>query len=107
MPPLRWTDCHDKMAEAARSLGWNPFPGPAAINTRTYDNRPGCSYHGYCARGGCHINAKGSTAVTTIPKAERTRRLTVVTEAHVTTIAVDGNGKVSGVNYVKGGTEYF
>ena len=41
MPPLRWTDWHEKMAAAARTLGWNPFPGPAAINTRTYDNRPG------------------------------------------------------------------
>ena len=46
MPPLRWTDWHDKMASAAKSLGWNPFPGPAAINTRAYDSRPGCAYHG-------------------------------------------------------------
>ena len=30
MAPLRWTDWHEKMASAARSLGWNPFPGPAA-----------------------------------------------------------------------------
>ena len=107
MPPLRARGFTEMMADAARSLGWHPFPGPAAINTRSYQNRTGCAYHGYCNRGGCHVNAKGSTAVTTIPKAQETGRLTVVTEAHVTTIESDGNGRVTGVNYLKDGTEYF
>jgi gluconate 2-dehydrogenase alpha chain len=107
MPALRGTSFTDMMADAARKLGWHPFPGPAAVTTRAYQGRAGCAYHGYCSRGGCHINAKGSTAVTTIPKAQATKRLSVVTEAHVTTIEVGPNGRVSGVNYVKGGTEYF
>jgi gluconate 2-dehydrogenase alpha chain len=107
MPPLRGTSFTDMMADAARTLGWRPFPGPAAVNTRAYQGRTGCAYHGYCARGGCHINAKGSTAVTSIPKAQATKRLSVVTEAHVTTIEAGADGRVSGVNYVKGGTEYF
>jgi len=95
------------MAGAARTLGWHPFAGPAAINSRTYQNRAGCAYHGYCNRGGCHVKAKGSTAVTTIPKAEETGRLEVVTLATTTAINVDANGRVSGVTYLKGGTEYF
>ena len=107
MPPLRGTGFTEMMADAARKLGWHPFPGPAAVNTRAYQGRAGCAYHGFCARGGCHINAKGSTAVTTIPKAQATKRLSVVTEAHVTTIEVGPDGRASGVNYVKGGTEYF
>ena len=107
MPPLRGTSFTELMGDAARKLGWRPFPGPAAVTTRAYQGRAGCAYHGYCSRGGCHINAKGSTAVTTIPKAQATKRLSVVTEAHVTTIEVGANGRVSGVNYVKGGTEYF
>jgi gluconate 2-dehydrogenase alpha chain len=107
MPPLRGTSFTEMMADAARKLGWRPFPGPAAVTTRAYQGRAGCAYHGYCSRGGCHINAKGSTAVTTIPKAQATKRLSVVTEAHVTTIEVGANGRVSGVNYLKGGTEYF
>jgi gluconate 2-dehydrogenase alpha chain len=106
MPPLRGTGFTNMMATAARGLGWHPFPGPAAINSARYQNRSSCVYHGYCARGGCHVSAKGSTAVTTIPKAQRTKRLTVVTEAHVTAIDVDRNGRASGVRYVKGGTEY-
>ena len=107
MPPLRWTDWHDKMASAARGLGWHPFPGPAAINTQAYEGRPGCAYHGYCARGGCHVNAKGSTAVTTIPKAQKTGKLGVVTEAHVTEVNVDAAGRVTGVTYVKGNEVFF
>jgi gluconate 2-dehydrogenase alpha chain len=107
MPPLRGTGFTEMMGDAARTLGWHPFPGPAAINSRTYENRAGCAYHGYCARGGCHINAKGSTAVTTIPKAQKTGRFDVVTQATTTTIEADANGRVSGVNYVKDGVEYF
>jgi len=107
MPPLRGTGFTEMMAGAARSLGWHPFPGPAAITSGRYDGRSGCVYHGYCNRGGCHVSAKGSTAVTTIPKAQRTKRLTVVTEAHVTSIDVDAQGRVSGVTYRKGNDEFF
>ena len=106
MPPLRGTGFTDLMAAAARTLGWHPFPGPAAINSRTYQNRAGCMYHGFCNRGGCHVDAKGSTAVTTIPKAQATGRLKVVTRAHVTSVDVDTSGRVSGVTYVVDGTEY-
>ena len=45
--------------------------------------------------------------MTTIPKAQATGRFKVVTDARVTTIEVDRNGRVIGVNYLKGGTEYF
>jgi gluconate 2-dehydrogenase alpha chain len=79
MPPLRSTGFTERMATTARSLGWHAFPGPAAIASRAYEGRPGCVYHGYCSGGGCHVNAKSSTAVTTIPKAQATKRLTIVT----------------------------
>ena len=107
MPALRGTGFTEMMAGAARMLGWHAFPGPAAINSRTYQNRAGCAYHGYCNRGGCHVRAKGSTAVTTIPRAQETGRLEVVTQATTTAIDVDANGRVSGVNYLKDGMEYF
>ena len=106
MPPLRSTGFTDRMTAAARSLGWHPAPGPAAIASRSYDGRSGCAYHGYCSGGGCHINAKSSTAVTTIPRAEKTGRFTVVPEARVTRIEVDGTGRVTGVTYVRNSQEY-
>jgi gluconate 2-dehydrogenase alpha chain len=106
MPPLRGTEFTDSMGAAARRLGWHPFPGPAAINTELYQNRSACLYHGFCSRGGCHVSAKSSTAVSTIPRAEASGHLDVVTEAHVTRIDVDADGRASGVQYLKGGETY-
>src|SRR5258708_26414239 len=63
-------------------------------------------YHGFCNRGGCHVDAKNSTAVTTIPRAQATGHLKVVTRAHVTTIEVDTSGRMTGVHYVTDGGEY-
>src|SRR6187455_2151918 len=48
MPPLRGNEFLDKMASAARTIGWAPFPGPAAVNSRSYQNRSACMYHGFC-----------------------------------------------------------
>jgi len=107
MPPLRDTDFTDTMADAARELGWKPFRGPAAINSQTYKNRPGCVYHGYCDRNGCHISAKNSTAVTTIPAALKTKHLTIFDKAQVTRILTDNHGKVTGVLYLRDNREYF
>src|SRR5216684_6491500 len=107
MPPLRWTAFHEKMAAAARSLGWHPFSGPAAINSRTYQNRSGCMYHGFCATGGCHVDAKNSTAVTTIPRAQSTGRFKAVTGAIATQIMVDSQGRATGVTYLSNGEEFF
>src|SRR6478735_8515095 len=106
MPPLRWTAFHDKMAAAAKQLGWHPFPGPAAINSRPYQNRSGCMYHGFCNTGGCHVDAKNSTAVTTVPRAQATGHFKAVTGAIVTSINVDAKGRASGVTYVSNGEEF-
>jgi gluconate 2-dehydrogenase alpha chain len=106
MPPLRGTEFTDLMAQTARRLGWHPFPGPAAINSQLYDGRSACLYHGFCNRGGCHVSAKNSTAVSTIPRAEATGNLSVVTEAHVTRIDVGRDGRATGVRYLKNGEEY-
>ncbi len=107
MPPLRWTGFLDRMADSARALNWQPFPGPAAVNSEPYQGRSGCMYHGHCNKGGCHVDAKNSPAVTTIPRAEATGRLDVVTHATVTKIETDNNGKVTGVTFVQDREEFF
>ena len=107
MPPLRSTDYTEMMRDAAKKLGWKPFQGPAAINSQEYRGRPGCAFHGYCSRGGCHISAKNSTAVSTIPEAVKTKNLTIFDHAHVTRLPADSNGRVTGVQYLKDGKEYF
>jgi len=107
MPPLRSTEFIDHMAEAARRLGWHPFHPPAAINTQPRGHRSGCAYHGFCGTGGCHVNAKGSTAVTTIPEAVKTGNLTIFDLAQVRRIATDSSGRVTGVTYLRNRQEFF
>jgi gluconate 2-dehydrogenase alpha chain len=107
MPPLRTSDYLERMKTAARSLGWKPFHSPAAINSVPRNGRGACGYHGYCDRGGCHLRAKNSTCFTTIPEALKTKRFTIFDNAQVTRILADNNGKVTGVQYIRGGQEYF
>jgi gluconate 2-dehydrogenase alpha chain len=107
MPALRSSGFMDKMAAAARSLTLHPFIGPAAITSRPYDGRSACVYHGFCIGAGCHVNAKSSPAVSTIPKAQKTGRFEVVTEAHVIRIDADKDGRATGVTYIKGNDEFF
>ncbi len=107
MPPLRSTDFTELVTAAARSVGFHAHMSPAAINTREYGGRPGCVYHGYCDTGGCHIGAKNSTAVSTIPAAMKTKNLTIFEYAHVTRIVTDAHDRASGVLYIRDGKEYF
>jgi gluconate 2-dehydrogenase alpha chain len=107
MPPLRGSGFTDRMEQVARTLGWHPFHPPAAINTEQHKGRPSCAYHGYCATGGCHVRAKNSTDITTIPEAIKTKNLTVVDRAHVTRIESAANGRVTGVTYIRDAKEYF
>ena len=107
MRPLRTSPFTELMTKAAQRLDWNPFQGPAAITSELYDGRPPCQYHGFCNKGGCHVQAKSSTAFTTIPKAIDTGNLDVVTYARVTNIVTDNDGKVTGVDYLRGSEEFF
>jgi gluconate 2-dehydrogenase alpha chain len=107
MPPLRGTEFTDHMGDAARKLGWKPFHPPAAINSQPYQGRAGCAYHGFCDRGGCHVNAKNSTAVTTIPRAQKTGRLAIFDRAHVTRIVAANDGRAAGVRYIRDRKEFF
>ena len=107
MPPLRDTEFTDMMQAAARKLGWHPHRSPAAINSQPYKGRGPCAYHGFCDTNGCHVNAKNSTAVTTIPEAMKTKNLSIVERAHVTRVVTGDDNKVTGVQYIQDGQEFF
>ena len=107
MPPLRGSGFTDHLAQVAAKMGWKPFAPPAAINSQPRKGRGNCVYHGYCSAGGCHVSAKNSTAVTTIPEALATKNLTIFDNAHVTRIEADANGRVTGVRYISNGDEVF
>jgi gluconate 2-dehydrogenase alpha chain len=107
MPPLRASGWGQLMAGAAQELGWHPFPAPAAVNTRPYDDRPQCTYCGFCQGNGCYCDAKGAADVSVIRKAERTGRLRIETWASVSRIDVDENGRATGVTFRRGEREIF
>src|ERR1700755_1273441 len=93
-------------AAAAKRLGMHPFPGPASIRSEAYHGLPGCQYCGFCTFNGGMAQAKGSTDVGAIAKAEKTRHLKVVPQARVTKIEVDRHGRATGVAYLRGGRTY-
>ncbi|HZO96970.1 MAG TPA: GMC family oxidoreductase [Gaiellaceae bacterium] len=107
LPPLRRSGWNELTAAAAKRLGWHPFPGPAAIRSRAYNGLPACQYCGFCTFNGCMAEAKGSTDVGPIARAEKTGHLKVVPLARVTKIEVGKDGRASGVTYVKGRKSYF
>jgi gluconate 2-dehydrogenase alpha chain len=106
MPPLRSTGWSELMSDAARALGWHPFPAPAAINSVEYDGRPACTYCGFCQYNVCHCDAKGATHLNVIPRAEATGLLRIETDARVTRLDVDSDGLASGVAFVRDGREW-
>ena len=105
--PLRTSGWTEMMGKAARDMKWNPFTGPAAILSENYKGRPACDYHGFCTFNGCHIGSKGSVNVTTIPEAQKTGNLKIVTRARVVRVEVDGDGRATGVTYIRGKQEFF
>ncbi|MGD9990891.1 GMC family oxidoreductase [Pseudonocardia sp.] len=107
MRPLRRSGWNELMQTAAEELGWHPFPAPAAINSEPRDGRGECTFCGFCRCNGCHVDAKGSTATTVIPRAEQTGLLAIETDARVVAIEVGADGLAAGVRYVQGGVERF
>ena len=84
--PLGLDGADERHARSGSS--WQPFPGPAAILLAAVPTAcPACDYCGFCTYNGCHTNAKGSTFLNAIPRAERTKNLQVVPRARVTRAA--------------------
>ena len=107
LPPLRRTGWTEYMAGVARDIGWHPYPVAAGIRSQPYKGLNPCTYCGFCAFGGCHADARGTTALRGIPEAEATGNLDVVTGARVVRIETRSDGRATGVTYVKDGEERF
>jgi gluconate 2-dehydrogenase alpha chain len=107
LPPLRRTGWTELTADAARTLGWHPFPAPTAINSEPYNGNPECTYCGFCSGNGCYRDAKGSTDANVIRRAEASGLLRIETGARVTRIESDDDGLVTGATYVQDGRERF
>lgn len=89
------------LSDAARSLGYHPYPTPMAINSIPYRGRPACSNCGFCGHHGCAIHAKGSTAVTAIRDALLTGNCELRPNCFVYRLTTNGAGTaVEAVEYI-------
>jgi choline dehydrogenase-like flavoprotein len=105
MPPLPFNREASLLAPAARKLGWHPFPIPMAINSVPYQGRPACIACPHCVGFACEVNAKNSTALTTIPRAIATKHCELRTNCIASRILMDGS-KSTGVEYFQNDTLY-
>lgn len=98
-PELPQNNLYKVAAAAARKIGYQEIHHPMAINSKDNDGRPACQLIGFCMQG-CKIGAKWSTNYTEIPRAIKTGRVELRSEAMVLQIQHDKSGKVNGVLYV-------
>ena len=116
-PPMKVPYISALFRDAAKSLGYHPYPLPAATISTTFRNpdgvvRPACTFCGFCERFGCMIGAKAQPTNTLLPVIQRQKGVSVRTGAWVRRIVRSGdantNGKVQGVSYVdSSGEEIF
>jgi gluconate 2-dehydrogenase alpha chain len=105
-PPLKQGYGHALFAEAARQLGYKPFPQPAGNLSQPYTNPLGvtmgqCTYCGYCEWFGCANYSKSSPQTTILPVLVRKSNFEARTDCEVTRINLDNTGKrATGVTYV-------
>ncbi|HEY7248340.1 MAG TPA: GMC family oxidoreductase [Xanthobacteraceae bacterium] len=105
-PPLKQGYGHMLWAEAARQLGYKPFPQPAGNLSQPYTNPLGvnlgqCTYCGFCEWFGCANYSKASPQTTILPVLVRMPNFEARTECEVTRINLDRSHKwATGVTYV-------
>lgn len=92
--------------DAAKSLGYHPYPAPSANISRPYTNpdgisRGGCTYCGFCARFGCMVNAKAQPTNLLLPILQKRKNVLLRTGAWVRRVSFDSASKVvRGVSYI-------
>jgi gluconate 2-dehydrogenase alpha chain len=111
-PPLKQGYGHMLWADAAKQLGYKPFPQPAGNLSQSYTNPLGvtlgqCTYCGFCEWFGCANYSKATPQTTILPVLTRMSNFEARMESEVTRINVDRSGKrATGVTYVdSSGTE--
>lgn len=111
-PPMKTPYLAALFRDAARRLGYHPYPLPAATNSVAYTNpdgvaRAGCSYCGYCERYGCMIGAKAQPTNTLLPVLRSRPSVDLRTGCQARRVIVEG-GRARGVVYVnQAGEETF
>ena len=105
-PPMKQPYAPMLFANAAREMGYSPFPQPSGNLSEAYTNPHGvaigpCTYCGFCEWFGCGNYSKASPQTTLLPVLVRRPNFTARTESEVLHINVDSSRKrATGVTYV-------
>jgi gluconate 2-dehydrogenase alpha chain len=105
-PAMRQGYGHALFAEAARQLGYKPYPQPSGNLSQSYTNPLGvtlgqCTFCGFCEWFACANYSKASPQTTILPVLLRKQNFEARTECEVTRINLDRSGKwATGVTYV-------
>lgn len=105
-PPLKQPYAPVLFAQAARNMGYKPFPVPSALLSRGYTNPLGvtmgpCTFCGFCTNYGCANYSKASAIIAIIPALIRKSNFTVRTNSEVLRVTRDSSGKrATGVVFV-------
>ncbi|KQY14340.1 GMC family oxidoreductase [Rhizobium sp. Root73] len=104
--PLRQPYGPTLFAQAARDMGYKPFPVPSALISEPYTNSLGvtmgpCTFCGFCTNYGCANYSKATAITTIIPVLVRKSNFTCRTNSEVLRILMDASGKrATGVVFV-------
>ena len=101
LPPMNLS-CGGKLTREVigKKFGWVVMPDRVANLTVVHRGRPACHYCDECQRG-CYTASYFNSPSVTLPAAARTGRLTLVSDAVVSHVLVNDEGKAEGVYYIE------
>lgn len=113
-PPMDMPYGPTLFAEAARGMGYKPFPHPSGNLSRPYINPLGvqlgqCTYCGFCEKFGCANYSKAVPQTTVLPYLMTKPNFTLRTGSEVLKVETTPDGRhATGVTFVDAsGQEYF
>jgi choline dehydrogenase-like flavoprotein len=101
LPPMNLS-CGSLIAKQVieNQFGWRVMPDRVANLTLRHNGRPACHYCDQCQRG-CYTASYFNSPSVTLPAAWRTGRLTLLSDAVVSHVVVNDEGKATGVYYIE------
>ncbi len=98
-PPLQENIISSLIDVAASKIGIQSIPLPRAILSKKKGDRNSCYYSNYCGSYGCSSDAKGSSRVSLIHEALKTKNCTIIVNAKVFKLDTKDNKKISSAHY--------
>ena len=100
LPPMNFS-CGELLAKSVieKQFGWRLMPDRVANLTVPHNGRPACHYCDQCQRG-CHTASYFNSPSVTLPAAAKTGRFTLLSDAVVSHVTTDNEGKATGVHYI-------